>query len=43
VVKKQNFCCHFEQSRHFETKQISTFLKTGEYIPYIEDIDGGYF
>jgi hypothetical protein len=27
---------HFEQSRHFETKQNSTLLKTGGYSPYIE-------
>jgi hypothetical protein len=26
---KNNFCGHFEQSRHFETKPNSTFLKTG--------------
>jgi hypothetical protein len=38
MVKKQFFCGHFEQSRHFETKQNSTFLKTGGYSPYIEVI-----
>jgi hypothetical protein len=36
MVKKLNFCGHFKQSRHFETKQNSTFLKTGDYSPYIE-------
>jgi hypothetical protein len=35
MVKKLNFCGHFEQSRHFETKQNSAFLKTGGYSPYI--------
>jgi hypothetical protein len=38
MVKKQNFCGHFEQSRHFETKQNSIFLKTGGYSPYIKEI-----
>jgi hypothetical protein len=38
MVKKLNFCGHFEQSRHFETKQNSTFLKAGGYSPYIEVI-----
>jgi hypothetical protein len=38
MVKKPNFCGHFEQSRHFETKQNSTFLKTGGYIPFIEAV-----
>jgi hypothetical protein len=38
MVKKQIFSGHFEQSRHFETKQISTFLKTGGYSLYIEVI-----
>jgi hypothetical protein len=36
MVKKLNFGGHFEQSRHFKTKQNSTFLKTGGYSPYIE-------
>jgi hypothetical protein len=36
MAKKVNFCGHFEQSRHFETKQNSTLLKTGGYSPYIE-------
>jgi hypothetical protein len=36
MAKKLNFCGHFEQSRHFETKQNATFLKTGGYSPYIE-------
>jgi hypothetical protein len=36
MVKKQIFCGHFEQTRHFETKQNSNFLKTGGYSPYIE-------
>jgi hypothetical protein len=38
MVKKLIFCGHFEQSRHFETKQNSTFLKTGGFIPYIEKV-----
>jgi hypothetical protein len=36
MVKKQKNCGHFEQSRHFETKQNSTFLKKGGYSPNIE-------
>jgi hypothetical protein len=36
MIKKQFFCGHFEQSRHFETKQNSTFLKTEGCSPYIE-------
>jgi hypothetical protein len=36
IVKKLNFCDHFEQSRHFETKQNATFLKTRGSILYIE-------
>jgi hypothetical protein len=36
MIKKLNFRGHFEQSRHFETKLNSTFLKTGGYSPYIE-------
>jgi hypothetical protein len=34
MVKKLNFCGHFEQSRHFKTKPNSTFLKTRSYSPY---------
>jgi hypothetical protein len=36
MVKKLNFRGHFQQSRHFETKQNSTFLKTGGYRQYIK-------
>jgi hypothetical protein len=39
IFFKKNFCSnsgHFEQSRHSETKQNSTFLKTRGYSPYIE-------
>jgi hypothetical protein len=36
MIKKLNLCGHFEQNRHFETKQNSTFLKTGGYSPFIE-------
>jgi hypothetical protein len=36
MIDNLNFCGHFEQSRLFETKQNSTFLKTEGYSPYIE-------
>jgi hypothetical protein len=38
MVKKLNYFGHFEQGHHLETKQNSTFLKTGGFSPYIEVI-----